>query len=566
MPGSEGIELALPVRGDFDADNEKHRRNLRALEAFMHAPFVSSAKIQDAAIHTAHIDDAQITNAKIDTLSVDKLTSGELSADVVVAGSIKTSLTGQRAEMDTNGIRGTDGVSDNFNLPTVGEAALRGGVEATGLTVTGPAEFRGENELAEGGRTLLAAGVGTPASAPIATWVYDYIGDGGAGPTDPTRRMAGFDQVTNRILVASPADQRLDGFNATTGAHDWALTGSDKAFRGISRLGLKIWVVYSNPGAQALRRYDLDGAGIPTTSTSDAIDLPAGALLMGLTNDGTDLWVGWLNNAGDFRVSRVSTSWAVLETHTIETGLDTATRTPFDIERSATDGALWWIPTTGSAAEGNRIRAYDASFNRVLGAEFLLPTESRGIAWDGSKFWTIPYGEHRFRTHTAWTPAANPNDSKVHVAYAWYDTGGVDETTVSPYAIATNPRRAKLRITIPPIPGGANRARVYVLENTSMVVPGSGAAKLQAEISAISVDLSNYAPGAADQTVNGFPASGTAHELVSAVAGMRLAGDGVMVLPKFPSNPVSPVLAQIYFNTTVNKARVYNGTSFVDLW
>lgn len=57
---------------------------------------------------TVGIADLSVTNAKVNDLTVDKLTTGTLTATVTLSGTIKTAASGQRVEMDDDGLRAYD--------------------------------------------------------------------------------------------------------------------------------------------------------------------------------------------------------------------------------------------------------------------------------------------------------------------------------------------------------------------------------------------------------------------------------------------------------------------------
>lgn len=69
---------------------------------------IDSEQIRDLAVLNAKIADLAVNDAKIANLSVGKLTTGILDADVAVAGRITTSLTGQRIELNDQGLQKYD--------------------------------------------------------------------------------------------------------------------------------------------------------------------------------------------------------------------------------------------------------------------------------------------------------------------------------------------------------------------------------------------------------------------------------------------------------------------------
>lgn len=78
---------------------------------------IVSAKIANLAVGTAHIQDLAVSNAKIADLVADKITTGNLVATMTVTGGrIRTGSSGNRVELDQNGLRVYDTGGTNLLL------------------------------------------------------------------------------------------------------------------------------------------------------------------------------------------------------------------------------------------------------------------------------------------------------------------------------------------------------------------------------------------------------------------------------------------------------------------
>lgn len=114
-PSGEGVAVPQPVVSD---------------DVFEGA--IGSEKLADLAVIRAKIADLAVNSAKIADLSVGKLTAGKMIADILLAGSIKTAVTGARIELDGTGFRqfNAQGQLRTQFLAGTGDALLTGTVRS----------------------------------------------------------------------------------------------------------------------------------------------------------------------------------------------------------------------------------------------------------------------------------------------------------------------------------------------------------------------------------------------------------------------------------------------------
>lgn len=548
-----------PVAKRFSVDNPKHNRNWKALATFLRTNFVSNANLQDGSVDTVKIRDLTVTDAKITNLTVDKLTAGTLSADVLLASTIRTAETGQRVEIDANGIRLNDGSADVVNIPISGPATFTGGINATSLQSAG-ATLGGATQVDAGGSFVFSSGLADPGVSPTIAVVYDQTPLLN-GPS--AIRGIGWDGTDNQLLACGPAEYKMYGFDATTGARNWQWdlrefvgfgTEIDLQPRGITRLGSFIYVVSQDARRVSdkvyLAKYSLSG-GAPDAlvwqvTATDSPEFTNFGHLAGMTNDGSDVYVGFVKATGDVCVSRFDTSGSYVSTTTIDAGFETGSKKVYDVEYATIDGGKWWVMYDNSPSNVYRVAAYFAG--SVPAEDFDLPGESKGVAFDGSVFITTPTSGNFYRKHSEW----RGSHTVEHVKFAWYDSGGGYESIASAQAHTAFVQRAFLRVSWPAIPTGADSVRTYFLENNVNGDPGVGNMKRQGTETGLTTQTYDTynSGGAADASSTSFPASTPA----------------IFILPRSAANPGTPQEGQTYYNTTAHVARVYDGTNWKDLW
>lgn len=557
MSQSQG-DFTPPVKAGYKADGPFHRRNWRALTDFLRTNFVSTSHLQDGSVSGIKLQDLAVTDAKIQSLSVDKLTTGTLSADVLLGSVIKTADSGQRVEIDSNGIRLNDGTQDTVNMPISGDASFLGTVTAKSLS-SQASTLAGATQVDAGGSFVFTSGVADPSAAPTISWTYDETD---LITSKTAWRGIAWDGTNNLIMGCSPGDNLVFAFPTAGGAVVWDLSTilfpglpSRKELKpyGVTRMGTNLYIALINPanGDVWIEKWSTS-AGVPDTllasvTSSGSPEFTNLDHLAGITNDGTYIYVGFVKNSDDVCVSKWDSSLVFQTTTTLESGFETGNRTVYDVEYEVIDGGTWWIVYGNSATNVYQVRAYDSTPSHLAAEDFSLPADSRGIAFDGSVFVTTPSAPNFFRKHTTW----RSSQTVEHVKYTWYQNAGAYESLASAQSYVTYVQRAKLRVSWGSFPSTVDRARVYFLEDSVTTSPSAAAMKRQGTETGSVQTYSTYnSGGGADPTSNSFPAATPA----------------TLVLPRLSAAPSSPVEGQMYHNLTTHKTQIYDGTGWNNLW
>lgn len=562
MSQNEG-DFTPVVKGGYESDDAKHRRNWRQLSDFLRSPFVTRARIGTAAIGEAQIDDLAVTDAKIANLSVSKLTAGTLGADVIIGSKISTAETGQRVEIDSNGIRLTDGTVETVTIPVSGESTFKGGLDATSMVAQAPL-LQGGTIIDSGASVSFAQGISNPTSAPALAWVYT------TDTLSPTKYgYQGGDRTSTHAHIVSPSTFNVASFNVSTGAESLkdtdrmggplAGTGfSSMTPYGVTILGSYAYVLgLSNIGSPwvMIVKWALSGGVIAGTVLDWGawpLDTYSGFTnldyLAGITNDGTDLYVFWVNTSGDIKRHRISTTFGIVGTATQESGACTGGNVAYDACRRVENGATWWVAMGNTNTGAHSVRAYDNTPARVSGQDFTQPNMTKSIFYNATdgRFESIPVGATNLRRHTAWVSS----QAYVHAKYSWYDNANGYETLASAQSYATMVRRSNLRVTSQSLPPGVDRTRFYLIENGVTSNPAAGGMWLQSTVAGNVATYSSYTgSGTADRTTTSFPVSASGELRLPLGAG-AYAGSG------------SALEGEVYYDTTDDGTYVYNGTAW----
>lgn len=534
------------VKGGYKSDGPFHIRNWKALSDFLRTNFVTNDRLADGSVGSAKIEDLAVTDAKIESLAVDKLTAGSLQADVVIGSTIKTADTGQRVEIDSNGIRLTDGTNDQVNLPISGTSTFRGGITATSLQATDPT-LRGDSTIDGGGILRFSTGVADPTSAPTISWTYNQIALSGI----TALRGVEYDGTNNRLLGCYVGGDKVYGFPLAGGVRDFTYSAPWTPY-GVTTDGTKIYVVMLNGSNVELYKLNT-AAGVPTTvALANNFSIPGTHFtnfdhLAGMTYDGTDIYVAYVKNNDDVVVNQFDTSLNFVAQFTLAAGFETGDRKIFDIEYQNTAGGLWWIVWGNTTTGAYQVSAFTAALAALPAEDFVLPGNSQGICYSGAEFITTPSNGQYYRKHSNWRSAQTVE----HVKYTWRDTVGGFESAPSKQSFVTYVQRAFLRVSWPGFPGTADAVRVYFLENGVSTNPGSGTMFRQGTETTSSQTYSTYnGAGAADPGATTFPAATPAR----------------LVLPVKAGAPASPETGEIYFDSGTSKARVWDGAAWNNLW
>lgn len=534
-------ELFVPVRGGIELDveklNDSLKRNFDAIERWAASPFVTSAKILDAAIQTAHIGDAEITSAKVDSLSADKITAGTMLASVIIAGVLQTAEAGQRVKITSDGIVFFDAAGNiTGNFPTSGSPFLRASLEALGLLVTGNLVLRGTNNLVEAGAVIrLGSTIANPSSAPTLASVWDSLALG----SNKNKRGLFYDSsgtggVPTFWTTVSELLQ-IHEYRVSDGAFLRSDTPSNvAALHGVIQVSTYTYLVLQDTGGVfRLRRQNV--SDLTFSKQINIKDVSGQAIFgtPGIGYDGTNICVVALNSAGKVVWHRFSTELVYVDTITSSgagnpTFATTAVLTGFVLAETK-----WWVSVANDATEAqNAVWAFSTAGvyqadNDFPGANGEAPW---GVAHDGSIFWSLRSDEFATR-HTGWVWTT---ESPVYwCKYTWVDDNGAAsagarplgagdfESAGSPTGSITHKRRSRLRITAGELPSSVTHVGIYL---------DRGAAEptldYVADSATKTIDLVSFtAGGVAPPAATNFPA-GTHAEFQSDNASPILRANG----------------------------------------
>lgn len=497
--------------------------------------------------------------------------TGELfSASVIVAGTFKTAVTGQRVEWGIAGIRGyrSDG-SLMVYIPTEDgqEMLLDGEFIARGLTVTGGASFQSlENEITADAAMTLMRGIVAPSASPQFLVTWDSVQPSTAGltaaeKTDSTSGGLGgpFELIPSEVSYIEwkpvnsywvihqvrPGGTRSWFFNPDGTPKD--LFGTGKYFNDVR--DWEIWSVSemttssvpARNGVYTMFRF-LQGAGTDYWVSSpfgfNRYSRQNGVAPPVLGNNGEDMFiaevVGGLlriryhrpdGSGGAMPASFTNYESAAGYTTGVPLACVSYSSTGFDI------GAARYLTAERSNGTNNRL-VYTSGTNAnsifpggsgnswvsaTKEAEsFESPTTNRRcIAWDGTQFWTYSADGFLYK-HTAekWDPSVA--SSTYWGKLTFYDSdasGGTHETKGGTAKSYFAKRRSKNLFTPPAIPdnGGTNdpdKVRLYMGRGASE--PANSSFHLQSETS-VPVTFTTLATATATPpTTSNFPSTNPA--------------------------------------------------------
>lgn len=515
-------ELFIPVRGGFTADNDKHKRNQKALEDWAASPFVSSAKIQNLAVQNAHIDDATITSAKISDLSADKITAGTLQAAIIMAGIIRTAETGQRWEITSSAITAYDANGAVFiNIPIDGRATFKGEVEASGLLVTGNMVLRGtDNVFAEGSIITLASSTSDPSVAPSVVSFWDSIALATPEP------LVGLAYDSTNTSVWACGQTKIYEFNATTGAliRSQSLAGQFLVLYGIVRVGTRVYVLGIAAGdfTVKLRTYSESNLGAylgtRNVQTTDGATNSFGD--MALSDDGSNVIVCYLNNNQKAIVNKYTR--ADSPGFSSSTSTSGASNPSWDHLRGfAAAESKWWIAGTKAGSQNGSVGVVERfSTGAAFEDDHDFPSSSdalKGLSHDGTFFRSLDGAALVKHSNFDWSTES----PRYQLCYTWVDdNGGASagarplgagdfESLPSGIARLNHVRRSKLRATTGSAPTGSTHCGFYMHRNAAD--QAASALDYISDIAAtpgspVVTDIVSFtAGGAAPPTTNNFP-------------------------------------------------------------
>lgn len=527
--------------------------------------------------------DLQADSVTAENIVAGTLTGELFAATVIMAGTFKTADAGQRIEFGLAGINGYKSNGDLMvSFPTAdGEEALFDGeFIAQGLTVKGGSSFQSpDNEFTADSITTLMRGVKAPSAVPVVTHDYEgfQLSTSSLSGADKTGVLGTFELIPSEV-------SQLEYHGTFWVIHQIRPTGTRSWFFDFSGAPLQLtspnryfddhadWQIWSTT--------TLSGSAVPARdgvytmffhppSSAWYLDHPGGISRYSLRNAGQTPVVGC--NADDVFISEILTA-GTLETRFVRPVGNADVPAPF-ATRSSIPGR--YVNSTQLSAVQFRAGGYGTGSNRYMlaqrssgptqllvngsapGSLLLYPggssddwtsanrdaesfeapsSQRRGIAYDGTQFWT--YGSDGFlykHTNEIWNP--NATSSKVWAQQAWYDDDaggtGLHETKPGPAISFTYKRRARMKIVLPPPTdnGGVddpNSVRLYMGRGTT---PPANA---QPANSAMWRQYTGLGPtnvttltttGSNPATVEGFP-GGNPALFRSDDDGLQIKGDG----------------------------------------
>lgn len=454
----------------------------------------SQAVRQTAQVNTADIVAQAITT---DLLAANAITADRLAAVLVLTSVLKTSESGRRVEVDTDGIRLV--ASDDtvlVNLPTDPStpAAFTGELLAQALTATGPVELRSASNLVTPSAALtLAIGQQPPSAAPglsqsvpsrVVSWTDD-AGEVRGAWHDGTNQFTFYSDNAAGTYFNTVEKRSADAASIVATATVAKQSTSDDLIGNMVKVGTAWFgLFYRHDTAEWLwQTFASDGNGLPGTrqSVGTWAQATGGYYRAALAVDGTNIKVGQSNKTltgGDLKawLGTYTTSGSAVPTFsTSVTSADTRNWGGIGCVSlyygNADYGAARWVFKTGAGFIG----VYNTTPTRQADSEWVTSTTTGPLWWDGSNFNEAVVGSHLAYKYTTFLASSGVSD-QFWLAFTWYDSAGtVHETTLSPRSTLTLVNRRQLSVTWPTIPSGGaddpNAVRIYMKEAVSD--PGS---------------------------------------------------------------------------------------------
>ena len=490
-------------------------------------------------------------------VAANEITADLLSAVLVLAGSIKTASTGQRVEIDPQGIRllgpEAGGVSPVLvDLPTNPgqEARFAGEVEAAALEVLGSETHRGISTLAPGAAEVLSLSVPSPVTAPTLVDDWETVEHQDKAAT-LTRAGLSWDATDSLFweAVSTSSGERMRSYNASGSLVDNFLIpargGLNPVYQGsygVVRVGTRLFHLgLWDDGAVYVSSW------LRTTGAATAGSMvqhgPGNATALGFGYDGTDLVVVDHDATPALTFSKYGAAGdtpTFLST-TTSTGKTYTGANALNIRGFAAAESGWWVAIgggSGSASGDRRVHKYSTA--GAYQADNLFGTAGggapQGLAHDGTRFWTLDSTANGavLVKHTGWTWTT---ESPVYwVGYTWHDNGSGAETTIGPRASISRNRRARLRVTTPTFPAGVDRAIVYMNRGASEPTGGapvrfSGFLQVEDALTARFLETFDNAGTPPENPGSSGFGSGTPAKLVSSDGSVEFDAAGRLVVP-----------------------------------
>ncbi len=357
----------------------------------------------------------------------------------------------------------------NVWLPADGSPAqFRGDLTARSLTVPGRATFEGEAEVSSGGALTISSGVTTPAVPPSVSAAYEQIRlpnltvDGKTwGPA-----FAG-GNMWRAVNVHNSDQDYLEKYTLTGQlVATYPVAGNPN---GLTAIGNELFIMSAphtyptgNPVDEVLV-YNTSGVFQRKFAYTHG---GSNTYRPGIGNDGTNYVIAQCTKAGILTWRRFNpTTGALISTVTTN---DNFRANVAGIYIGAGDfGATRVVVAKPVGGNLRQLVVFSENGQTYYPeSSWYTPSQDsdiRGISWQDGKFWSLT----RDGIVTAYEPVSSPrivgdDTNNWWVGYTWAATSPARQTPLSPTVRFVYPRRAKVRISLPDIPKGVQRANVYI--------------------------------------------------------------------------------------------------------
>lgn len=468
------------------------------------------------------------------TISVSKLTSGSLAADVLLAATMRTGLSGARVEIGPVGINiyGSAGTPVT-TFPSDGSTStFAGNAELAGLTVTGGASLRGASEISQSAVLNLAGQVTPPQAPPLA--VIDYE----SGTTPAITGLHGLTYQSGTFYAVSEYDSYLTGwdYGLTFTSSGPGLAGSNDRSGGLAKIGSSWYTIGATTSTTNYLLNKYSATGILEASLAYTRLSSSTTPCVGVDDAGQLITADCDPVAKTFRIQiRNATSLAVVSTYTSATNA-AFTGSPVFVQGGSFDlGAFRYVLATNNGTSAWVFSASGSSLTLQSNDSWLLPqTGLSGMTWDGTRFFAVYYSAGKLFKFTTvkWSgtePAAWLSSE------TWRDTnatGGTHETPMSPVGTISMRRRARLTLSSPTITSGGTddpNAVSFYLSNTTSARTSMWLQTLPADlVNTLVLNDTIVFTGTNPPATNNFPAVANPGKIQNAAASLAISGDGTI--------------------------------------
>lgn len=541
----------------------------------------------------------------IDSVTAENILAGNVTAEhlqsvLLLSSLIKTAESGQRIEIDTDGIRAYDPDDQlTVSVPSgSGSPFFRGTLEATGLDITGNAVLSGQFlTLNQDTELALSSALSDPVNPPtvVTEWEefefdsllttqnrkgFTYVPLGTDNEDTPTWLTVGYkaggtiyeiDATTRtrvRTIQMNAADTPLTAFKrgSGAGARLWVTVlhwnGSEHEVR-MKRYDWADWDDLIGTSASLFEtditggHFQIDGSGIMTLNGNEFLVL--------LRNSGTQLSMrfhAWTGTNPDTASTNFNTGVTGEHRFLVDLGGGVF----YTCQGSGDLGTVMgWSMSPfvdgGGAPSGTPTRDSDRDF---LGA-------ADGTGFDGTNYWSPYRMLPSIRKHTDlyW---AGDTTKNVHFQYTWFgdeDANGRDagdfESAHSPTGTVAAMKRARIGVTIPTPPNNTDVTHLGVYAQLNATATDI---EFQEDIAedypnAITVYYEDIATGGANPpTSSTFESTGTPGLVSFGDGDPVLVGDKRLIMPSHSDGTrdalTSPETGLILYNTTRNTQEVWS--------